>query len=37
MICEADNIIEQADSMSASPEDEDSMLKDMLRTLIQHL
>ncbi|KAK4693259.1 beta-catenin-like protein 1, partial [Lecanoromycetidae sp. Uapishka_2] len=28
---------EQVDTMNANPEDEDSMLKDMLSTLIQHL
>lgn len=33
----ADKVVEQFDSMNASPEEEDSMLKDMLSTLIQHL
>lgn len=28
---------EQLNSMNASPEEEDPMLKDMLSTLIQHL
>ena len=31
------NVAEQLDSMNASPEDEDPMLKDMLSTLISHL